>query len=148
MITRPATFSDIADLYAGLGIATPRAGEYRLLAKQLALGPAWCFRPEPERPIAALAGIVWGLEGVVWLKTGAGSERAMPGLVRAFRVVLAGQAENAPLVSWLNANNAIGKRLFRAVGFADVGRRLGSIEVWEWRERDGSSDRGAGRYGG
>lgn len=141
MIVRRAVFSDIADLYAGLGIATPRADEYLALARQLAIGTAWSFRPTVEGPIAALAGIVRELEGVTWFRSGAGAERAMPGLIRAFRALLAAEAAEygLPIVTWEQEHNPVGQRIAAALGFSDTGRRHGSMQVWEWRHEYGGS---------
>jgi hypothetical protein len=153
MIVRAAVFTDVAELYAGLGIATPRAEEYRALVRQLALGPAWCFRPSPDAPIAALTGIVWGLEeGVIWFRSGAGAERVMPGLVRAFRAELAAAKPGQRIVTWEQATNPKGQRIARALGFVDTGRRIGALQIWELQHgRDGhrndASERGRGAGG-
>lgn len=132
MIVRPATFADVAALYAGLGIETPRASEYRVLLRQLALGPAWSFRPTADGPIAALTGIVWTLdEGVIWFRSGAGAERAMPGLVRAFRAELSAAKPGQRIVTFEQANNPTGQRIARVLGFRDTGERRGSVQVWQ-----------------
>lgn len=149
MIVRRARFSDVADLYAGLGIATPLASEWHTLTTQLAIGPAWAFIPAPEHPIAALAGIVWGLDaGVIWFRPGAGAERIMPGLIHAFRRMIPAVARGAdvPVVTWEQERNPTGQRIAAALGFQDTGQRLGGVQVWEWRGSDGKGSEGrAGR---
>lgn len=143
MIVTRAAPADLVRLYVGLGIKTPRADEYQTLMAQLALGPAWCFRPAPDDPIAALAGIVHGLESVTWFRSGAGAERVMPGLVRAFRALLAREAAatGARIVTWEQTANPVGQRIARALGFRDTGRRVGGgIEVWAMGGCSGKSD--------
>jgi hypothetical protein len=151
MIIRRSRFSDIAALYAGLGIATPRASEYQALACNLALGPAWTFRATSEGPIAALAGIVWELDaGVIWFRSGAGAEMIMPRLVRAFRGMIAAVARGAevPIVTWEQELNPVGQRIATALGFEDRGQRLGHVQVWEWRADDGKGREGGTRWAG
>lgn len=148
MIVRRARFSDLAELYAGLGIATPLAAEWRSLAGNLAIGDAWSFAPAPEHPIAALAGIVWGLDaGVIWFRPGAGAERIMPGLIRAFRRMIPAVARGAdvPVVTWEQEHNPTGQRIATALGFQDTGQRLGDVQVWEWKGSDGKGSKGGAR---
>lgn len=148
MIATPATLADLAALYDGLGIVTPRESEWHTISAQLALGPAWAFRADAKAPPNALAGIIVGLESVVWFRSGAGAERVMPGLVRAFRGLLAAVARSAPgpIVTWEQPDNPTGHRIARALGFRDTGRRMnGRIEIWGFEYGNGnrcSSQRG------
>lgn len=151
MIVTPATLRDVRALYAGLGIETPRASEYQALLAQMALGHAWAFRSEgsaeSSAPPNALAGILIGPESVIWFRSGANAHRVMPGLVSAFRALIRIVARSAPgpVVTYEQPDNPTGRRIARALGFRDSGRRIcGGVEIWEWSDGSGGvGSRGA-----
>lgn len=124
MIQTPATYIDWRALLAARGVTHPSRA-HRLGLVQIAMGRAWAFRPSPDAPPTAIAGIVRdGDEAEAWFSPGPASSDHMLALVRAFRRQLDDEQrlEGGMMVARTARGNPAGERLVRLLGFVEAER--------------------------